>query len=289
MQTESYINDKFTIDELLHRSWKHKDSKEFFKFFDFIAKFHHYSRFNTMLVYLQNPDVTFFGGASYWKKKFNRIIKEDARAYLMLAPMSPVMMAYDVMDTEGKDSPEEFLKNGLGSNPFEVKGKIDPIVLENAIAVAFSYGIKVIAKPLSFFKGGHITTIRSGKLEIVLNESNSAEENLAVLIHELAHLFLGHTGHKQISLNNSDKKVKLLDRTTLSTTGEELEAESVSFLLCKKLGLETRGAEYIAAYIKTKDDLIKFSYETVIKMADKIESKFFEGNMSTKHSIGVNR
>jgi hypothetical protein len=55
-----------------------------------------------------------------------------------------------------------------------------------------------------------------------------------------------------------------------------LEAETVSFLLCKKLGLETRAAEYIAAYIKSEEDLIKFSYETVIKMADKIENLFFE-------------
>lgn len=276
MQNESYINDKFTIDELLHRSWKHKDSKEFFKFFDFIAKFNHYSRFNTMLIYLQNPNVIFFGGSSYWKKKFNRTIKEDARAYLILAPMSPVMMAYDVMDTEGKESPYEFLINGLGRNPFEVKGNINPKVLANALVIANSYGIKVIPKPLSFFKGGHITTIRSGKLEIVLNEASTTEEKLSVLIHELAHLFLGHTGHKEIALQNTDKKIKLLDRTSLSTTGEELEAETVSFLICKKLALETRAAEYIAAYIKNENDLIKFSYETVIKMADKIEGIFFE-------------
>ncbi len=101
MESDSHIIDKFTIDELLHRSWKHKDSKEFFKFFDFIAKFNHYSRYNSMLVYLQNEAVTFFGGKSFWKKKFDRTIKENARPYIILAPMGPVMMVYDVFDTEG--------------------------------------------------------------------------------------------------------------------------------------------------------------------------------------------
>lgn len=275
-EENKFINDKFTIDELLHRSWKHKGSKEFFKFFNFIASFNHYSRYNTMLVFLQNEAITFFGGASFWKKKFKRTIKEDARPYVILAPMAPVMMVYDVMETEGKETPEEFLKKGLGNKPFEVKGIINKQVLESAILIAKSYGINIIKKPLSFFKGGHITTIISGKLEIVIKNNCSPEENIAVLIHELAHLFLGHTGHEELKIKNTDKSIKLIVRRNLTRTGEELEAETISFLICKKLGLETRAAEYIAAYIKSDKDLLQFSYETVIKMADKIESTFFK-------------
>ena len=275
MDNIDHIPDKFTIDELLHRSWKHKDSKAFFKFFDFIASFHHYSRFNTMLVYLQNEAVTFFGGNAFWEKRFNHTIKEDARSYVILAPMMPVMMVYDVMETEGEDSPEEFLKKGLGSKPFEVIDKINPVILVNALQIAKKHGIKILLKDQSYFEGGHITTIFSGKLEIVLNSNGTTEERFSVLIHELAHLFLGHTGHKELSIENSDKKIKLMDRK-LSRTAEELEAETVSFLLCKKLGLETRAAEYIAAYITNKEDLIKFSYESVIKMAGKIEDLFLK-------------
>ena len=219
MEPNSNIVEKFTIDELLHRSWKHKDSKEFIKFFDFIASFHHYSRFNTMLVYLQNEAVTFFGGTAFWKKRFNRTINDDARPYVILAPMMPVMMVYDVMETEGEDSPEEFLKKGLGSKPFEVIGKLNPVILENALQIAKKYGIKIIFKDQSFFKGGHITTIFSGKLEIALNLNSTTEERFSALIHELAHLFLGHTGHKELSIENSDKKIKLMDRK-LSRTAE---------------------------------------------------------------------
>lgn len=266
------INDKFTIDELLHRSWKYRESKEFVKFFNFIASFQHYSRYNSMLVYMQNEAVTFFGGSSFWRKK-ERTIKEDARPYVILAPMGPVMLVYDVMDTEGEDTPEEFLKKGLGRKPFEVKGKIDPALFENAISVAEKYGIKVLFKDQSYFKGGHVTTIFAGRLEIVLNMNSNREERFSVLMHELAHLFLGHTGYKELSINNSEKKIKLLHRK-LTRTAEELEAETVSFLLCKKVGLETRAAEYIAGYITNEKDLINFSYEMVIKTADKIDELF---------------
>lgn len=48
----------------------------------------------------------------------------------------------------------------------------------------------------------------------------------------------------------------------------------MSFLICRKLGLEIRSAEYIAGYIKSEDDIKQFSQIVVNKTADKIESLF---------------
>jgi hypothetical protein len=270
-----FANDKFTIDELLRRSWRFRNSKEFTKFFDFIARFHHYSRYNTMLVYIQNRAVTFFGGVSFWKKKFDRTIKEEARPYIILAPNGPVMLVYDIFETVGKETPEEFLEKGLGAKPFKVKGNLDRKIFEKAIEEARKWGIKLSIKPLSYFNAGYVTTIFKGYLEICLKEGMSNEENFAVLIHELSHLFLGHTGHKQIHYYGKEKPSELLQRI-LSRTAEELEAETISYLICHKLGLESRSAEYIAGYIKSDNDLIEFSYETVIKTADKIEKLFIK-------------
>lgn len=279
-QLELFNSDILVIDELFKRSKKYKGSKEFFRFINFISRFNHYSRFNTMLVYLQDESVTFFGGYSFWKKNFGRKIKEDARPYIILQPFSPVMLVYDVFQTEGKETPQEFLKNGLGTNPFDVKGKIDPLILDDAIAIAESWGIKIIFKPLSFFNSGYVTTIFKGSLQIALKEGMSYEQNLAVLIHELGHLFLGHTGHEVLrrkTKEGKEKEMKLIKRN-LSRTGEELEAETISFLICKKLGLETRAAEYLAGYISSEKDLEEFSYELVIKTADKIEHLFLNNS-----------
>ena len=278
MENNNFDSDKLTIDELFKRSRKYQHSSEFFRFFNFIARFNHYSRFNTMLVYLQDESVTFFGGANFWYKKFNRIVKEDARPYVILQPFSPVMLAYDVFQTEGKDSPQEFLEKGLGTKPFDVSGKINRQTLEDAILIATSLGIKISFKPLSFFNAGYVTTIFKGSLEIALKEGMSYEQNLAVLIHELGHLFLGHTGHltlRQTTKEGKIKEIKLLQRK-MTRTAEELEAETISFLICKKLGLETRAAEYLAGYISSEKDLEQFSHELVIKTADKIEEIFLK-------------
>jgi hypothetical protein len=274
MQDEKYINDKFTIDELIRRSWNLRDKKDFTKFIDFIAKFEHYSRFNTMLVYIQNKEVTFFGGTSYWKKHFNRTIKRFAKPYIILAPKSPIMLIYDVMETEGKDSPKDFLDKMFGEKLFEVTGRIDSKIYEGAVWTAQSWGIQVIKKPLYYFKAGYVTTAITGKLEIYLQEEASVEENFTVLLHEFAHVLLGHTGHKELRKAGTEKRLVLPEKRKITRSTEELEAETVSYLISTNLGLIKRSEEYMAGYIKNIDDLLQFSYETVIKVADKIENVF---------------
>jgi len=227
-----------------------------------------------MLVYLQDESVTFFGSSTFWKKKYNRRVIADATPYVMLQPFGPVMLAYDLFQTAGADTPEEFLEKGLSSKPFEVKGRIKPEILDHVIEIVQSFGIKISFKPLSYFNAGFVTTILKGRLEIALKQGMSYEQNIAVLIHELGHLFLGHTGHALLrSKNGNGSSIKLMKRR-LTRTAEELEAETISFLICKKLGLETRAAEYLAGYIKSEADMEDFSFELVIKTADKIEDLF---------------
>ena len=273
MEDTKYLNDRLTIDELIRRSWNLRDKKDFTRFIDFISKFEHYSRFNTMLVYIQNKEVTFFGGTSYWKKNFNRTIKKFAKPYIILAPKSPIMLVYDVMETDGRESPKEFLDRMFGENPFEVKGRIDPKIFEGAVLIAQSWGIQVYKKPLHYFKGGYVTTAVTERLEIYLQEEASVEENFTVLLHELAHILLGHTGHKELRKIN-DQKLVLPERLKISRSTEELEAETVSYLISTKLRLIPRSEEYIAGYLKNIDDLMQRNYELVIKVADKIENTF---------------
>jgi hypothetical protein len=270
---EIFHEEKFTIDELFRKSLRFRSTKDFNRFFNFISRFHHYSRYNTMLVYIQNEAVTFFGGKAFWEKRFNRTIKENARPYIILSPGSPIMLVYDVFDTDGEESPNDFLIRGLGTKPFEVMGKIENRVFEHALNEARKWGIKISFKPLSYFNAGYVTTILKGYLEICLKEGMTQEENFSVLIHELSHLFLGHTGHKKIQYYGKEKPFNLPVRKLPSRT-EELEAETISYLICKKIGLESRSSEYLAGFIQNQDDLSNFSYELVIKVADKIEKLF---------------
>lgn len=273
--TSNYIQDKFTLDALFKRAYMYKNSEEYVRFVNFISRFNHYSRFNTMLVYAQNRAVTFFGGEAYWRKKFNRTVKEDARPYVIMAPGGPVMMVYDIFETEGSQSPEQLLEDGIGRKPFEVIGAFNSYTLHNAIEKSQMLGIKVKSRPLSYFNGGFITTIFSGKLEINLNQNATYPEQMSILLHELAHLFLGHTGHEVLYPIDKPKAINLLTRK-LSKNAEELEAETVSYLIMQKLGLETRSAEYIASYINSSELLLEINYEVIIKVADKIEKLFIK-------------
>lgn len=282
MEDSKYINDRLTIDELIRRSWNLRDKRDFTKFIDFISKFEHYSRFNTMLVYIQNEEVTFFGGTSYWKKNFNRTIKKFAKPYIILAPKSPIMLVYDVMDTEGDDSPKDFLDKMFGGKLFEVKGRIDPKIYEDAVWTARSWGIQVIKKPLNYFKAGYVTTEITGKLEIYLQVEASVEENFTVLLHELAHVLLGHTGHKELRKAGTEKRLVLPEKRRINRSTEELEAETVSYLISTKLRLIPRSEEYIAGYLKNLNDLVQFSFELVIKVADKIENTFLIPNTNLR-------
>lgn len=93
------------IDRLVENSLKHRSSKDFQEMIGFMGKFREYAPYNNMLVRGQNPSCSFYATASDWQKRFKRSIKEDTRPMLILAPMHPVMLVYDVDQTEGKDLP----------------------------------------------------------------------------------------------------------------------------------------------------------------------------------------
>jgi hypothetical protein len=50
-----------------------------------------------------------------------------------------------------------------------------------------------------------------------------------------------------------------------------MEAETVSFLICHHVGLISPSPEYLAGYIDDETDWLDFSYETVIKVADRLQ------------------
>ena len=52
----------------------------------------------------------------------------------------------------------------------------------------------------------------------------------------------------------------------------EFEAESVTYLVCERLMIDNPSAEYLANYVKTREDLPSISLECVMKTAGLIEN-----------------
>ena len=78
--------------------------------------------------------------------------------------------------------------------------------------------------------------------ELLLNSIHSAEARYGTLVHELAHLYCGHLG--------TPNGRWWPDRQILSPAVREFEAESVSYLVCTRLGIDTASDEYLAAYVR---------------------------------------
>lgn len=250
-----------TLDELFARSSAYRSSGKFVEAITFVSKLCEYAPFNNMLVYLQRPTAKYWATASHWRKAFGRKVKADARPLIMLQPMGPIMLAYDVEDTEGPPLPWDLLE------PFAVEGGLDPEVYEMTLRNCDLAGITVKLNQLRPQHAGSAFNAPNGagvKAVVELNESHDMVARYATLCHELAHIYLGHLG--------ADLQEKLwVSRLGLTRNQRELEAEAVAYMVCYRARLTTKSAEYLAGYLPDPAALAGVSIDMVMKVAGLIE------------------
>jgi antirestriction protein ArdC len=86
----------------------------------------------------------------------------------------------------------------------------------------------------------------------------------ATLTHELGHLFLGHLG--------ADSKLNVPQRPELSHAQQELEAESVSFLVCARNGVISKSETYLKDYVAKNATVEDIDLYQIMRAAGKAES-----------------
>jgi hypothetical protein len=249
-----------SLDALFGRSRRFRRSRKFAEAVEFVAKFREYSPFNNMLIYLQNPLATYFATARHWHKAFGRSVKEDARGMILLAPRTPVLLVYDIADTEGPPLPDKL-------DVFtQTAGRFNPTLLDRTIKNAERDRIRVERKPMGQLRGGFATTrVRDSawKMRVGLREELDAASAYQVLCHELAHIYLGHVG--------VDRDGWWPYRTNLTEAVAEIEAESVAYVVCRRAGLETRSAEYLSSFVEDNSDIDAISLDWVSRVAGRLE------------------
>ena len=247
----------------------------------FIARFRMYSPFNAMLVHTQMPGARFVATPKRWWERYKRTIHPGARPITILQPKGPVLFVFDVSDTDpSPDAPE--LPESI-TNPFAIHRGKENGELDKTIENAKRDGVRVHRREFGSQQAGQIQKANTrdvfglpeGPLfkgeretvpvhfELLLNSHQSREEQFATLVHELGHLFCGHLG--------SPNKQYWPDRRGLELQVVECEAESISYLVCTRLGIETPSAEYLAGYLGEGGKMPPISLETVIKMAGLIQ------------------
>lgn len=249
-----------SIDVLLRQSASYRSSEAFQSMIDFMGRFRDYAPYNNMLVRIQNPSCSFYATAKDWLDRFRRTLKEDARPMLILAPMHPVMLVYEIDQTEGQDPPRELLEFA------KFGGEWDERWLGRMLDNAAGHKILVQFKPLSSTHGGFATLARTTgdwKMRIVIHEQLDGPSRLGVLCHELAHILLGHLG--------SDWDYWWPARTNLTRTAIELEAEAVAWIVTSRLGLEGSSAAYVSRQMPSGRTPPGASPDMISKVAGTLE------------------
>lgn len=253
--------DESTLDELFARTLELRSTDKFREVVEFVANLREYSPFNNMLVKIQRPEAKYYATTSHWKKKFGREVKPEAIPIVILRPMGPVMLVYDVDDTTGRKLPPQI------ENPFNISGEFNEESYYQTLLNCNKINIEI--KEIKLAKSHAGTAIRQNvsgetKLIVQLNQNHDVKIKYATLCHELAHLFLGHLG-------GDPHGSEWTSRINLTLTQRELEAESVSYILCARAGLASNSAEYLSGYLENQEDIKKISIEAIMKTVTYIE------------------
>lgn len=268
---------KENIDELQFFVRKHRQSSEFQKMLDFVGRSRHLAPYNAMLVEMQKPGSTFVFSGKRWKE-YGRRPKPNAQKLITLMNFGPVQCLFDFSDTEpipgAKAKEEAELMEMWDSSLKGIQGSIDERDYNTLIQNLPSYGVYLDDSFLaSNTYGGYITPhfqdieIPLSKIEILrtqsrflisVNRKQTKTEKFITICHELGHLFCNHMSYDVRKF----RKLSIKER--------EFEAETVAWLVSKRLGLMNPSEEYLATY-SLDGEIPICSTEFILKAVTEIE------------------
>lgn len=272
---------KKTLDELFTLTSQYRAGRAFAQLLRFTARFRSYSPYNALLVHAQMPGATYVAPPSRWLAEYGRRIKPGARPIVVLRPRGPVMFVFDVKDTEPEPDAKPLPEGVLA--PFAARGRPVGRQLRLVIANAKRDGVRVFLREEGSQSAGSIQSVsRAGRFlafeygvrkprrmrvplryELLMNRELATESQYATVVHELAHLYCGHLG------TPDDRWWP--DRRGVPPDVMELEAESVSYLVCRRFGVESSSASYLAGYVRDNERLPNISLERVMVVAGLVE------------------
>ena len=243
-----------------------------------LAGYRQYRPYNALLLLLQLPAVSYVLPAYRWEQDYRRRIRPDAQPLMALVRGGPVMFVFDISQTEetADSRPLPAFDDPLRMTDLsEAVTKLEWVV-ENAKAD----GLRVSSAPLGLRYGGCIwpvkgapeqetlvrrrpreTTMVQVRYETVVSRRLSATERLAVLAHELGHLYCGHIGTHNERWWRS--------RTRVNPDCQEAEADAVARIVIRSLAPDVELPRILRRSF-SQSDLAELSLEMVTKAAGRI-------------------
>ncbi|WP_148876891.1 PBECR4 domain-containing protein [Streptococcus sp. Marseille-P7375] len=273
------------------------DSDQFKSFLDTMSKFHNYSLNNIHLLKMQNSNVTQVASFNKWKTDFDRTVKKGAKALKIWVPyqvktkipenqkelnFSPsenemdqkeitvtrfkLGNVFDVSQTEGKELPKAI---------HELTGSVKDYEDLYRAAKAVSMDNQV---PISFEEIKRENTrgyYSPNENRIVISKKLKGEEHiLKTIFHEMAHADL----HKGTNAQYGDDQYRK----------QELQAESVAYVVASHFGFDTRSYSFGYLAIWSKD---KNGFEDMVEQLQVVqkEAKSLIDRMDAKLELVKNK
>lgn len=237
------------------------------QYLDVMARFHHYSFANQLLILAQRPDATHVAGYQRWQA-LGRQVQKGEHGIQILAPIPAkqqeqpedeqeivprrpcgfrAVYVFDVDQTTGKPLPKAPQAEG---DPGNGLAGLKAFYAQQGIALEYRPSL-----------GGPEGVSTKGKVYVLSGLSPARE--FSVLVHELAHELL-HGAERRNGLG----------RTVLET-----EAEAVAYVVGLHTGLDmnTASADYIRLYDGNRETL-RASFEAISRTASRILAALNETN-----------
>lgn len=268
-QRLSYFEDcRSAIDQLYSEAFSTQGSKAFDEFLNFVVRFSNLSVYNAMLVRVQCPGAAAVATRIKWES-LGRSVKPDAVPIVILRPFGPVSFVFEQGDTDGKPL------QGEGDNPLFATGMLSKRIYDQTCKAAEkynitveqsdSYGVLLAGTAAGFSVMPAVLQTKSVReFRVRLNANHDLPTRFGTLAHELGHIYCGHVG--------ADSRGRWPDRHHLSYAQRELEAEAVSWLVCKRNSVETHSREYLSSLMKDAD-LSGISMYGIFEAANRVESR----------------
>ncbi len=259
--------------DLITDSKLYQQGQQYKELLDFINQMPNIAPFNAMLLQIQKPGLRFAASKTDWQQRFKRQIKEGARPLVILWPFAPVVFIYDMEDTEGAPLPLDV------AAAFRATGAMTERIMNDCAKQLFKQGIEVKRFDYGDGHAGHIqrpehdieiakqSSDKNTKpdYKIRINARHDPNVQFATLIHELAHLYLGHLG--------PDKFLKIKPATqTLNHATREIEAESVCYLVCNRHQVKPNSECYLSGYINHSLKAEQLDLDNLLTAAGRIEA-----------------
>jgi hypothetical protein len=262
---------KASIDDLVRGAQRYRSSSDYLQMLEFVGRFKRYAPFNAMVVHIQKPGARYVLSSSEWESTYRRVLKPGAQPLLIFQPRGPYMLVYDVGDTEalpgalplpkGITAPVSVSSRAGEKEIAEVwhhtETNLAPLGIRLTLVdhAASSCGRTYRSRSCSSVKRpgsrpGDPSEAYPTLFEIEINRNLPLLDRYATLAHELGHLFCGHLGADPGETWPDRYVQPLSDEDAAKVHARnEVEAESIAYMVLKRLDLDVRMGDYITRHL----------------------------------------